>query len=92
MAPTNNLNKFAEIPLPPSDGPRYITYTQYVPSWLQPIAIKLSNGLDEAENGITFDVQGNLIFYRKLTALDRLDYPILGDADELWITLDMPTI
>ena len=83
----NPINQ--HVPQPPPETRMVIT--PYVPHYLAPLAMNLSNGLGETHNGITFDIDGNLVFDRKLTPEDQKLDPILEDVNELWICLDMPT-
>ncbi len=67
-------------------------WTDYLPPWIVSVAIIIMNGTDTSTpTGVFCDVQGNLIYYRKIGKYEISLYPQLGDVNEVWLTFDFPS-
>ena len=91
MDPTNLVSP-EHVPQPPVHKNSVITST--FPNWMVPMSGKICNGVDSniTHNGITFDQDGCLVFYRQITEQDRESFPFFRGINELWITMHMPEL
>ena len=75
------------VPAPPTIGIFSIARPSVDP-WVMPLAFSIGNGLGpiESVNGIGFDLEGDLLLYRKITSDDWDRFPQLMGISEVWIT------